>query len=114
MLHVPGPTRTAEAPLGPVVVHTDGVVETNDTVRPDVAVAVSATGDWVMFFAVGAVNLIVCALLTSSTAVADNWPTVAVTVRMPTVVARQLLAVHVADGVIVNVAVEVLSPRDWP
>src|SRR4029079_3234731 len=41
-------------------------------------------------------------------------PTVAVTVRTPTVVARQLLAVHVAAGGMVNVAVEVLSPSDWP
>jgi hypothetical protein len=60
MVHVPTPTRVIVAPLTPPDVHTDGVVDENDTVRPDDAVAVTVTGDCTNDLPANAPNAIVC------------------------------------------------------
>jgi hypothetical protein len=60
MVHVPTLIRLIVAPSTPSALHTDGVVDENDTGRPDDAVAVTVTGDCTNVLAAGAPKVIVC------------------------------------------------------
>lgn len=105
--HVPGPRRMIDEPFVPLVAHTPDEVVEKTTPRPDVAVADTATGDWFIFFAPGAVNLTVWDFRTSRLAVAVSVPTVAVTTLIPTVDAEHVLAAQLPVGLMVNVAAPV-------
>ena len=65
-MHVPGPTNVIDEPLSPATVHTSGVVVVKVTSRPDVAVALTITGDWSMVLAPMAGNEMVWRTRTSS------------------------------------------------
>ena len=60
-VHVPALTSEIVAPFVPPVVHTEGVVDVNDTVSPDEAVADTVTGDCTMVLFASVPNEIVCA-----------------------------------------------------
>ena len=61
IVQVPAETSVSVVPL---TVHTEGVLEVNCTLRPDVAVAESAGGATPMVCVAGAVKLMVCAPIT--------------------------------------------------
>ena len=53
----PGATNVIVAPFGPLEVQAAGVVVVNVTARPDVAVALTASGDWAIVFPVMLANV---------------------------------------------------------
>jgi hypothetical protein len=59
-VHVPPPTRSRSAPVGPNVVHTLGVVDAKLTVRPDVDVATSVKLESLAVCVGGPVNEMIC------------------------------------------------------
>lgn len=58
-VHVPEPIRVMVCPLVPLAVHTDGLVVEKLTVRPEVAVALTVTGDCVVVLVVSVPNVMV-------------------------------------------------------